>query len=586
LYGSGGPGPGPAVVYAFDATNVSSQLWNSTQAANGRDVAGYAVRFATPTISNGKVYVGTSTEVDIYGLLSDAPLITSTNGATFTVGSPGTFTVTASGLPAPALSEVGALPTGITFNAATGALSGTPAAGTSGNYPLVFTASGAGTNSQNFTLVIQVALATGPTASFVGTDTTTQGAWQSKYGADGYSIANSTYQSLPSYATFTPQGYSVYTWTADTTDPRALAIPGGSGGVASCWTDGETFDFNLNITDGNTHQIALYALDWDSGERAETVTIVDANNPGNVLSTQSISKFTAGTYLVWTVSGHVQINVTVTGGVNAVISGVFFGTATETQTAPLITSTNSATFAVGSPGSFTVTASGYPAPALTEAGALPTGVTLNTTTNVLSGTPASGTNGSYPITITATNVAGTNTQNFTLTVQAAGTGPTASFVGTDTTTQGAWQGKYGADGYSIANTTYQSLPSYATFTPQGYSVYTWTADTTDPRALAIPGGSGGVASCWTGSTFDFNVNITDGNTHQIALYALDWDSNQRAETVSIVDANNPSNVLSTQTISKFNGGTYLVWTISGHVQINVTLTGGVNAVASGVFFAP
>jgi hypothetical protein len=45
-------------------------------------------------------------------------------------------------------------------------------------------------------------------------------------------------------------------------------------------------------------------------------------------------------------------------------------------------------------------------------------------------------------------------------------------------------------------------------------------------------------------------------------------------------------VLSTQTISKFNGGTYLVWTISGHVQINVTLTGGVNAVASGVFFAP
>jgi hypothetical protein len=526
------------------------------------------------------VFFGTATETQT------APLITSTNSATFAVGSPGSFTVTASGYPAPALTEAGALPNGVTFNTTTNLLSGTPAAGTTGSYPITFTATNsAGTNTQNFTLTVQAA-GTGPTASFVGTDTTTQGAWQSKYGADGYSIANSTYQSLPSYATFTPQGYSVYTWTADTTDPRALAIPGGSGGVASCWTDGETFDFNLNITDGNTHQIALYALDWDSGERAETVTIVDANNPGNVLSTQSISKFTAGTYLVWTVSGHVQINVTVTGGVNAVISGVFFGTATETQTAPLITSTNSATFAVGSPGSFTVTASGYPAPALTEAGALPTGVTLNTTTNVLSGTPASGTNGSYPITITATNVAGTNTQNFTLTVQAAGTGPTASFVGTDTTTQGAWQGKYGADGYSIANTTYQSLPSYATFTPQGYSLDTWNPSTTDPRALAIPGGSGGVASCWTGSTFDFNVNITDGNTHQIALYALDWDSNQRAETVSIVDANNPSNVLSTQTISKFNGGTYLVWTISGHVQINVTLTGGVNAVASGVFFAP
>jgi hypothetical protein len=43
-------------------------------------------------------------------------------------------------------------------------------------------------------------------------------------------------------------------------------------------------------------------------------------------------------------------------------------------------------------------------------------------------------------------------------------------------------------------------------------------------------------------------------------------------------------VLSTQTVSSFHGGIYLVWTISGDVQINVTLTGGANAVISGVFF--
>jgi predicted RecA/RadA family phage recombinase len=96
-----------------------------------------------------------------------------------------------------------------------------------------------------------------------------------------------------------------------------------------------------------------------------------------------------------------------------------------------------------------------------------------------------------------------------------------------------------------------------------------------------------VASCWySASSFSFNVNVTDGNSHQIALYALDWDTTARAETITIVDANNPSNVLSTQTVSSFHGGTYLVWTISGHVLINVTLTGGSNAVISGVFFAP
>ena len=69
-YGLPGPGPGPAVIYAYDATNVSRMLWNSTQSTNNRDEAGNAVKFSTPTISTGKVYVGTFSEVDVYGLLN------------------------------------------------------------------------------------------------------------------------------------------------------------------------------------------------------------------------------------------------------------------------------------------------------------------------------------------------------------------------------------------------------------------------------------------------------------------------------------------------------------------------------------
>jgi hypothetical protein len=58
------------VLHAYDAASLAHELYNSNQAANGRDSFGNGNKFITPLIVNGKVYVGTQNGVAVFGLLS------------------------------------------------------------------------------------------------------------------------------------------------------------------------------------------------------------------------------------------------------------------------------------------------------------------------------------------------------------------------------------------------------------------------------------------------------------------------------------------------------------------------------------
>jgi hypothetical protein len=64
----------PAVLHAYTATDLGNELYNSDQAANGRDQFGTGNKFITPTIASARVYVGTTSGVGVFGLLDQSTL--------------------------------------------------------------------------------------------------------------------------------------------------------------------------------------------------------------------------------------------------------------------------------------------------------------------------------------------------------------------------------------------------------------------------------------------------------------------------------------------------------------------------------
>jgi hypothetical protein len=59
----------PAVLHAYEAANLAHELYNSNQAAVARDQFGAGNKFITPTVADGKVFVGTTNSVAVFGLL-------------------------------------------------------------------------------------------------------------------------------------------------------------------------------------------------------------------------------------------------------------------------------------------------------------------------------------------------------------------------------------------------------------------------------------------------------------------------------------------------------------------------------------
>ena len=405
---------------------------NGTGTLSGTPAAGTAGSYAiTFTASNG---VGTAATQNFTLTVGQAPAITSAGSTTFTVGTNGSFTVTTSGFPKPALSETGALPSGVTFvdnGNGTATLSGTAAAGTGKKYTITITASnGVGSNAtQSFTLTVNETPAitsankTTFTLSTLGTFNVTTSGFPTP------SIVESGV--LPAGVTFvdngngtgtlagTPAAGTAGSYPITFTPSNGVGLPVAQNftltvGQAPAITSGNSTTFTVGAAGTfsvTTSGFPKPAISDGAATLPSGVTFVDNGN-GTATLSGTPAAGTGGTY---------TFTITASNGVGSNATQTF--TLTVDQ-APAITSANNATFSVGGAGTFTVTTSGFPKPAISDGGAaLPSGVTFTDNgngTGTLSGTPASGSNGTYPITFTASNGVSPNaTQPFTLTVDTA-----------------------------------------------------------------------------------------------------------------------------------------------------------------------
>lgn len=340
--------------------------------------------------------------------VEEVPAITSAAAASFSIGAPGTFTVTSTGFPVPSLMHTGTLPDGVTFTShtdGTATLAGTPAAGTGGDYPLAFTAANG--------------VGTAATQAFV-----------------------LTVDSSPVF-----------------TSPDATTFTVGTAG-------------DFPITTAAVPPVTAITL---AGPLPSGVTFTDGGD-GTARLAGAPAAATGGVY---------PLALTATNGVGTDRTQAF---TLRVHQAPAITSAAATSFAQGGVGTFTITTTGFPAAAITAAGALPTGVTITPHadgTATLAGTPMPGTAGTYPLTLTADNGVGTAAeQAFVLTVT---TDPAFTSAGAATFTVGTL-GSFAVTTTAVPAVTAITLtgtpPSGVTFTDHG--------DGTATLAGTPAAGTGGV----------------------------------------------------------------------------------------------
>jgi len=382
------------------AINQSSGLITGTPTAAGTVVGTVSVT------SNGQ-----TNNANISITIAAAPNTSVINSATSASGTVGTaFSYTATGTNTPTSFNISGLPGGLTANATTGVISGTPT--TAGSYSVTVSANNAGGTGAAVT--VAVTIAPPATAPVISSSTSTSVAVGAAF---SYTItASNTPTSFA--ASGLPLGLSLDTVTgAISGTPTVAGVY--TVGLSASNAGGTSSTVNLTLTVGSLSSItsASSATGAVGVAFTYTATASPAGTSFNIsglpsgLSANTTTGVISGTPVF---AGIASVSVSAN---NATGTGPVLTVTLDVGNRSAITSSTSASGTVGSAFSYAMTASN--SPTSFSAAGLPAGLSVNTTTGVISGTPT--VEGSSSVTLSATNAYGTG-NTVTLSLSIAGTG--------------------------------------------------------------------------------------------------------------------------------------------------------------------
>ena len=239
----------------------------------------------------------------------------------------------------------------------------------------------------------------------------------------------------------------------------SIASPGGSNALRFTSAGSTTFHATTPHT---------FAVTTVGGSAVPTLTVSGALPTGLTFTDNGDRTATLGGTAAAGTGGSYPLTFTATSGSATPVTQTFTLFISES---PTITSAAATTFGLGGPGTFTVTTTGFPTPTVSSTGALPAGVTFTPNANgtaTIAGTPAPGSGGTYPLTITAANG---NTpdavQAFVLTVNASPAFTSANASAFTVGAAGTFAITTTATPTVTAITRTGTLPAGVTFTDHG-----------------------------------------------------------------------------------------------------------------------